>query len=299
MEKKKHVGGIILVVILFLTIIGLIGYILIDKDVIKLKKEEKEVSEKKEIEENISEEELHTLLEKFYLVVDENKRKEDGRRYFPKQMTIYNTNYNDSVKLSVAWNNLSGVNFKQESCSELYSSDLLDKGGRYKTDNGVCPQEKGVDTIPYKDFNNVYKSMFGSDVSKKGVSNYDNLDYYFIDYLEDKDLFVELECGGCGGTTGPYIYINKLKSYEVKDNKLIVDLYYSFMNMNNLSFQNNIYTFKLGEHTITKEAEEGLEVPVEKIQQEIEENYMDEIDVYQATFEKEGSNYIFNSLEKK
>lgn len=288
MEKKKNIGGIILVIILFLAIIGLTGYILIDKDIIKLKKENKETVEKEEEKSTISEEEVATLLEKFYLHSDnEDKLK----FYIQKQETIYKTNYNDSVKLSVAWNSLTISNLRDTSCNYLYSSDMIDESGRrYKTDNGVCPKEGLVKTIAYKDFNTIYKSMFGSDASKKGVSNTENGDYYFIDYLEDKDLFVELECGGCGGTTGPYVHINKVKSYEAKDDKLIVDLYYKHVLASGADA--NGYTFKLGNHTITK-------VTTEEVQQEIEEKYMDEIDVYQVTFEKEGSNYIFKSLEKK
>lgn len=45
-KKKSNKGLICLVVILLLTVLGLGGYILVDKDIIKLKKEEKKIEEK-------------------------------------------------------------------------------------------------------------------------------------------------------------------------------------------------------------------------------------------------------------
>ena len=55
MKKKKNIGGILLVVILILIIIGLVGYILIDKNIIQFKQEKKEPIE--EIVEKITKEE--------------------------------------------------------------------------------------------------------------------------------------------------------------------------------------------------------------------------------------------------
>lgn len=50
-QKKNNKGLICLVVVLLIAVVGLTGYILVDKDIIKLKKEEKKVEEKTKKEE--------------------------------------------------------------------------------------------------------------------------------------------------------------------------------------------------------------------------------------------------------
>ena len=111
MEKKKNIGGIVLVVILFLTVIGLIGYILVDKDIIKLKKEEKEVSEKKETEENISEEEVEELLDKFGFNI---------KTY--SQNIVFNTGYTDAFKRLVALLKIDTKSIEEKKCSDIFLS---------------------------------------------------------------------------------------------------------------------------------------------------------------------------------
>lgn len=286
MEKKKNISGIILVVILFLAVIGLMGYILIDKNIIKLKKSDKE-TELKEKKESISEEKVKELLDKFYLY---NKKEDYESSYIFKQQEIYNKGYNNISKFHAAWDNLLASDIEDKSCSELYSSDKFDEFGNYQKGNGVCPKESFVKTVSYEKLNQIYINMFGSNAPKKNVFNSKTEQNHF-DYLEDKDIFVEL-LRSSGDVIGSVVTIDKVKSYKIEGAQLIIDLYYSYIEPSDYDIKNNKFTYKLGEKNIT-------ESNIDIARKEIEENYMDEIDVYQATFEKEGYNYIFKSLEKK
>ncbi len=126
MKKKKNIGGIILVIILILIIIGLVGYILIDKNIIKLKQEKKETTEEKV--ETITKEEEGKMFELAELVYNDSE-------------SLNKEEIENQDKLNIALK-LSGKN----SFEEISGEEIIDTYHRYfgqdssiVLENIVCP----------------------------------------------------------------------------------------------------------------------------------------------------------------
>lgn len=126
MKKKKNIGGILLVVILILIIIGLVGYILIDKNIIQFKQEKKEPIE--EIVEKITKEEEQKMFELAELVYNDSE-------------SLNKEEIENQDKLNIALK-LSGKN----SFEEVKGKELIDTYHKYfgndsniELENIVCP----------------------------------------------------------------------------------------------------------------------------------------------------------------
>lgn len=283
MEKKKNIGGIVLVVILFLTVIGLIGYILVDKDIIKLKKEEKEVSEKKETEENISEEEIEELLDKFGFNI---------KTY--SQNIVFNTGYTDAFKRLVALLKIDTKSIEEKKCSDVFDSSLLNENNQYKAEFGVCIEKTKL--ISYDKVNKIYKELYDENIDKKGLW----VGYHFYDFVEKENAFAITECGGCGGTDGPNVHINKVISSELKNNELIIKIKYLHIYPREGMLKGEeveIINFNNVQLTFPKDM--NIEDGIDKITDEILEKHLEQVDTYEVRFVKKNNNYIFKDFIKK
>ena len=212
---------------------------------------------------------------------------------------IYDRFYSENYKKIVALNNaFLQENLKEsKKCSDIYNSDNYNeqRGGYVGTIGyGICYKDKEANIISYEDANKIFKQMYGYDMTKEGISTITKkFDYY--DYSAKLDEFVSLECGGCGMVCGPeqVINITKLKNAYIKNDELIIDVYYHIIDILEGNGFKYFYTNK-SHDTVKLESQD-----LESAKKEVEEKYLDKLDVYEVVFTKKDGNYIFKSVTKK
>ena len=219
---------------------------------------------------------------------------------------IYDKYYSESFKQVMALKKVSNSVKTEKKCSEIYTETREGEPGAYKGQNGVCYEDIGTTLIPYDEANKIYKSMYGENMPKKRFNTLNYGFYYnFYDYNESLNSFVRLECGGCGGACGGYININKIKSaYTIEDN-LVIDVYYynGGIDWSNKYFNVNTSKGHIDLESTKTKVDFSIGPELDKVikaaEKEIEEKYLDKLDVYEVVFTKKDGNYIFKSLTKK
>ena len=298
--KDKVNKGLLIAVIAMVLVICLLVFKL-SEDTVSTNKEKNKTSdnntqvvEKVEGAKDFDLKEAEELLDKFGF--NEN---------FGCGTNIYDRYYSESFKQIVAIKKVSDSVKTNKKCSEIYT-EKREFDNAYKGQNGVCYEDKGATLIPYDEANKIYKEMYGEDIPKKGFSS-SNLGLYFImyDYNESLNSFVSLECGGCGGACANQININKIKSAYTVDDNLVIDVYHYNGGIDSNVKHVYVFTSKgylnLEASKIVIDNIYGSEVDkaIEAATKEIEEKYLDKLDVYEVIFTKKDGNYIFKSLTKK
>lgn len=295
--KSKVNKGLLITVIVLVLVIGLLVFKL-TRDTVSTNKDKNttsdnntQVIDKVEGAKDFDLKEAEELLDKFGF----NERIGCGPG-------IYDRFYDESFKQAVALRKASDTLKTKKKCSEIYTETREGEPNAYKGQNGVCYEEHGANLISYDEANKIYKELYDEDMPKKGFTT-SGFYYNFYDYNESLNSFVQLECGGCGGACGPNININKIKSAYTVDDSLFIEVYYFSGGVNN----NNVYVstskgyLNLKASQIKFEIDNGPEVDkvIADATKEIEEKYLDKLDVYQVVFTKKDGNYIFKSLTKK
>lgn len=290
---------ITLIVVLVLIILGLGGYIVVDKFVLNkdaktntTEKTKKEETEEKDIE-PISKEKAKELLKEFGF--EEN---------ITCEASILTKEYSDTFKAVYAISKTINESGKEVACSEVFSESALNSdsnpvngftnGTVYKGTSGVCIKDKTTKTATYEEVNKTYKKLYGKDIEKKSYNGVDiaGLYYHFYDYVKDKDVYASMSCTGCGGSCGPAFSIYEIDSTSTKGNELTVAIKYYYSGL--VEYQNNTYTLKTSKGDTTVECSSA-----EECKGKIQSEYMDKIDTYEVKFTKEKDNFIFKSLSKK
>ena len=295
--KNKVNKGLLITVIVLVLVIGLLIFKL-TKDTVSTNKDKNKTSDnntqvidKVEGAKDFDLKEAEQLLDKFGFNED-----------FGCNQYIYFLKYSETFKKIVAFKNVQPSKITKKKCSEIYSENKLDEAGRYLTDNGVCYKDKEVNIVSYEEVNKIYKEMFGTDMDKNGVNSIKeqigHIYYKFYDYVESLNSFVELECGGCGGacyvpeSSNVSIAIKKPIIAKIIDDNLVIDF---------IDLRGEIETAG-GENYISLGQGRTIKVSSndeESVKKEIEEKYLDKLDVYEVVFTKKDGNYIFKSLTKK
>ena len=299
--KSKVNKGLLITVIVLVLVIGLLVFKL-TRDTVSTNKDKNttsdnntQVIDKVEGAKDFDLKEAEQLLDKFGF--NEN---------FGCGANIYDRYYSESFKQIVAIKKVSDSVKTNKKCSEIYTETREGEIGTYKGQNGVCYEDKGATLIPYEEANKIYKELYGEEIPKKGF-NSANLGLYYImyDYNESLNSFVQLECGGCGGACSNQININKVKSAYIVDENLVINVYHYNGGIDSNVKHVYVYTSKgylnLEAAKIVIDNIYGSEVDsaIAAAKKEIEEKYLDELDVYEVVFTKKDGNYIFKSLTKK
>ena len=299
--KNKVNKGLLITVIVLILVIGLLIFKL-TKDTVSTNKDKNKTSDnntqvidKVEGAKDFDLKEAEELLDKFGF--NENLGCGNG---------IYDRFYDESFKQATVLRKVSDSVKTKKKCSELYTETREGEPGAYKGQYGVCYEDRGTTLIPYDEANKIYKSMYGENMPKKGFTTLKYGFYYnFYDYNESLNSFVQLECGGCGGACGGYIGINKIKSaYTIEDN-LVIDVYYynggidwgyKIINVNTSKGHLDLDATKVD---VDFSNGPELDKVIKAAEKEIEEKYLDKLDIYEVVFTKKDGNYIFKSLTKK
>ena len=215
---------------------------------------------------------------------------------------IYDKYYSDFYKSIVVINKVKDK-AKEMACTDFYSDSDIFKDNMntsnipiYEGKNGVCVQNKTMATS-YDDVNEVYKRMYGKDMPKEGFngSKISGLYYELYDYNESKNMFVKLSCMGCGGTCGPSIEVNEIKSAKEVDNKVYIDVYYyhDFARSDGNGKTYFALENRFGYHNLDNITTE------EDVEKEIRNKYMDQLEIYEVEFEKVDDHYQFVRVVEK
>ena len=295
--KNKVNKGLLITVIVLVLVIGLLIFKL-TKDTVSTNKDKNKTSDnntqvidKVEGAKDFDLKEAEQLLDKFGFNED-----------FGCNQYIYFLKYSETFKKIVAFKNVQPSKITKKKCSEIYSENKLDEAGRYLTDNGVCYKDKEVNIVSYEEVNKIYKEMFGTDMDKNGVNSIKeqigHIYYKFYDYVESLNSFVELECGGCGGAC----YVPESSNVSKKKKKpIIAKIIDDNLVIDFIDLRGEIETAG-GENYISLGQGRTIKVSSndeESVKKEIEEKYLDKLDVYEVVFTKKDGNYIFKSLTKK
>ena len=209
---------------------------------------------------------------------------------FGCKKNIYSDFYSDKFKIFIAISKVKDK-AKEMSCSEFYSESDYDNNMKgYKGINGYC--FNNTSAVSYNDVNVVYKKMYGTDLPKESFnSTSSDMFLFFYDYNPNKDMIISLTCGGCGGTCGSNVIINKIKSTTETENKLYIEVYY----YNDIPIsRDNKLILK------TQKANQPIETNnYEVFKQTVKEKYLDLLPVYEVEFNKINGYYQFVRLVEK
>lgn len=286
-KEKNHVILITVLVILLLVVFFAFGYFLGGTNIINdvrenntMKTGEVVTPEEKESAKDFDNGEAKKLLEEFGFY--EN---------IGCGSNIYSDSYSDNFKMTVAMHKINKEKSKDAKCSDYYSeADLTDIYGitTYKGKAGICTDKTKV--VSYSDLNEVYKKMYGKDAPKDNINGrgqgFISLMY---DYNKEKDVYVALSCGGCGGSCGPSFNINEIKSAKEIGDYLYVDVKYYYY----IQITNDYNKFK------TNKISTSLDVnSMEEAKSKIMSEYMDYLDTYEVVFKKVNNDYQFVSVSQ-
>lgn len=281
---KKNKQLTILCIVLTIIIVLLLGYIIVLKTPITEAKPVKVKENKEKIEE-----EKAFDLDKAALLLEEfgfNRRK--GCK------TVLQTEYNDNFKGIIVLEKLLKEKSTPQKCSDLFTEDSLIQTPEvmYKSTLGVCYKDNSVQTIAYEDANLIYKKMYGEDMPTlhvNGLKN-NNMDYILFEYLEDKNIFANLNFYGVGGSCMSS-HVRVIRSATQKGNIVKINVY--DYESGYTEIKNNIFTLTTDKFTTEINCS-----TFEECKNIIRNKYVHYLDEYEITFEVIDNQYIFKSVNK-
>ena len=208
---------------------------------------------------------------------------------------IFGKFYDDSYKARVAIENARSK-AKEMTCTDLFlESDIVETSNDGSTTIkgiGVCSKNK-ANVIAYDDVNSIYHKMFGEGDMPKTINTSGSIERYA--FLESKNVFAFLSCGGCGWTCGPTFVVNELKSAKEIGNKLYIDVYYYDGYPFTGSYGNERFLLETRKVSIDNHNIKTID----DAQNEIKNKYLDQLDLYEVEFEKVDGHYQFVRLNEK
>jgi len=220
---------------------------------------------------NYSQDDAEKILQKFGLSINGKLSANGG---------VYQLGYTDEFKFIVAVENVSTDKKHEQLCGEVYEGRFnIDYGYKSPETDGVCRKENKVTVINYDDINNVYKEMYGTDAPKKSVKVMGQY-YRFYDYNRENNTYNSLECGACGGTTGPAVY--KLREANLNDDILEITV---------------AYGYSIADY-VDEELSHKIHYNDKGIADNLTNEDLDKMSNYKITFKKDGKNFIYQSIEK-
>lgn len=281
--------GIIIAIIVILSIIilGLGGYIILDKLVFNTttRTEPEEVKETT----TISKEEAKELLKEFGFEMNVTCEK-----------TVFDYGYSDEFKGIFAIEKAMEKSGEEEPCSKIFTElnqemvGGMREGTLYKGTSGICMKDDNTKIVSYEEVNKTYNELYGENVPKRSFNgtNVAGQFYHFYDYVDSKDVYASMKCAGCGGSCGTSFTIYKVNEASMEGNELKINVTYYNGQMNRPSGSND-YTLETGKGT--KQIECGS---LEDCKNKIETEENDYLDHYEIVFNKDKNNYTFKSLTK-
>lgn len=236
-KKKSNKGLIVVIIILVIALLSLGGYVLIDKDIIKIgTKEDNKIIEKEETKSekqlDINSRLVQTLYNQVTTGITSCQRNWIYRSKEGKvKDEFYVEKATEEEKMNFVGNIIVGHSRDIVDCNSTNIPDelTLNKNNYAMNYSSVCKKNKDNNTyyIQYvyskQDMEVYYKTIFGSDAkldTKTDIflDTYSGRVYHYVSSLDKYVLYERTD--GIGGTCGPILYDDTIESATLKDNSL-------------------------------------------------------------------------------
>ena len=268
--KKKNMGLIVLLVLLILIVLGLVGYILIDKDIIKLKSSVKcEVNDKCE-------------------VIKKVDNKKDDTKYIKttdkKVVSTLDTIMSGLSHYSGIWDYFTDKKVTVDSLDEEIIQSVALKvivDEFYKNNEHTHTPIQGYSFSADK-YESIIKSIFDiSKVENKSIKNCPN-----FDYNADTKTYTAGE-PACGGTSGPWGSVEKITKVTQKGNNLEMYVRVLFYDSASSSYYYDYNHTKKVSEIVLDDNTTLADI----------ESFISSGSLYKLTFKVKDDNYLFVSSE--
>ena len=285
MEKKTNKGLICLVVVLLIALLGTVGYILVDKGVIKLKKE-KSVIEKNKNEglsleiDNAGIVDLYNKVNVYYgnqiymINNSANKKIVSNKMSYEDKMILLNHQLIREIRTSVVADGET-----RESISEVRLKSLYE-------------DMYGTGTYEHKDEIYIDLVFAGASMITNGYESSSNVNSFEFKYDASTKEYNGI-IGGVGGTSGPDIE-EGIESAKKYDNSIEIITYAGFLE----STSEGKYAIYASIEDRNKKSSEVATIEGTNLSEEVKK-YSDKLSHYRYTFKADKAGfYRFESMEK-
>ena len=284
MEKKKNKGLIVLIVLLILCIIGLVFYILVDKDIIKLNNA---TVENEQVEENNPS--------------DDTEEKNTGVELDPENSNIKYL-FNNAHRLSIGPEAqiYRDGGYKVSDMSEEDKIALLGRQWYPLVEHYSTGTSPNLTTTYYLDedtLKDVYERTFGPNTYSTVNQIYDGL-CATLNYDDTNKRYSYIGSIGCGGTSAFGVHEKIISAIKYSDRIEIVSATVYLDGMSNQMYKDYKKATSLGELLINENTTNNREERENTYNQYIEDN-KDNLEQYTYTYTlNEDGFYYLTSVER-
>lgn len=282
MEKKSNKGLIVFIIILIICIIGLVFYILVDKDIIKFNST---TAENAQVEENNT---------------SENEEKNKG-----VEISIDNENiktlFNNAHRISIGPETPiykdGGYKVSEMTTDEKFSLLSNQWVSKIETHSDYVGQTNDqITELSEETLKNLYEKTFGPNTYERVSQITDSTGCLTLTYDETYQSYIERNGLGCGGTSAFSVYEKMVSATKYNDRIEIVSAAF-YLDSNNL-YKDYNKTTVLGVNPIPSNTTSNQEERENTYNQYIEEN-KDNLEQYTYTYNlDEDGFYYLRSVER-
>lgn len=264
-ERKNNTGLIVLITVLVMLVLGMGAFIIYDKVINKINEPNSEENNNDKITyTDYDLESAKTLIAKYYI-------RDRGVSTFDKM--------DDNDKALIAFHKLNDSSFNTATCQSIYGKNEY----WYKDTFMGCQSPYDVRTFDYEIINKEYQKLFGNNENLK------KQDFENMEYINDKNIFVELMYFAGGDAIWPHIMYDVLSAKLSSEDKLIINVGYVKFDVD--TEKEEIYSPSF-DSTITYK-------DVDDIESSFITDYSDKVTKLEFVFEKENGNFVLKSFTRK
>ena len=285
MEKKKNNGLIVFIVLLIICIMGLVFYILVDKDIIKLNNN---TVENEQVEKNNSK--------------DDNKEKDTRVKLDPENSNIkylFNNAHHLSIGPETQIYRDGGYKVSEMTNDEKFTLLSNQWFSEMKTHPDYLRQTNDqITVLDEETLESLYERTFGPNTYERVNQITDSTDCIILTYDETYQGYSTREEVGCGGTTAFSVHEKIISATKYNDRIEIVSAVVYLDGMSNQMYKDYNKTTSLGELLINENTTNNSEKRENTYNKYIEDN-KDKLEQYTYTYTlNEDGFYYLTSVER-
>ncbi len=285
MEKKKNNGLIVFIVLLIICIMGLVFYILVDKDIIKLNNN---TVENEQVEKNNSK--------------DDNKEKDTRVKLDPENSNIkylFNNAHHLSIGPETQIYRDGGYKVSEMTNDEKFTLLSNQWFSEMKTHPDYLRQTNDqITVLDEETLESLYERTFGPNTYERVNQITDSTDCIILTYDETYQGYSTREEVGCGGTSAFSVHEKIISATKYSDRIEIVSAVVYLDGMSNQMYKDYNKTTSLGELLINENTTNNSEKRENTYNKYIEDN-KDKLEQYTYTYTlNEDGFYYLTSVER-
>ena len=285
MEKKKNKGLIVFIVLLIICIMGLVFYILVDKDIIKLNNN---TVENEQVEKNNSK--------------DDNKEKDTRVKLDPENSNIkylFNNAHHLSIGPETQIYRDGGYKVSEMTNDEKFTLLSNQWFSEMKTHPDYLRQTNDqITVLDEETLESLYERTFGPNTYERVNQITDSTDCIILTYDETYQGYSTREEVGCGGTSAFSVHEKIISATKYSDRIEIVSAVVYLDGMSNQMYKDYNKTTSLGELLINENTTNNSEKRENTYNKYIEDN-KDKLEQYTYTYTlNEDGFYYLTSVER-